>query len=182
MIDGVPVVVTDEAVVVVTDDAAYVEACLGRRPQSRWAVAARDDIGRPTVIRNEPFLDDGTPMPTRYWLIDPALSRRIGTLESDGGVRRAEAEVDPRELAAAHSAYATERDAAIPVTRRGPRPSGGVGGTARGVKCLHTHYAYFLAGGDDPVGRWVHEQLAGPSDGVAREVSGGATAGEGRPS
>jgi hypothetical protein len=28
-----------------------------------------------------------------------------------------------------------------------------------GVKCLHAHYAHFLAGGDDPVGRWVHDRL-----------------------
>ena len=160
MIGRAPAVVTESGPDAVTDEEAYVAACLGRRPQSKWAVAARDDLDRPTVIRNEPFLDDGTPMPTRYWLIDPTLTRRIGTLESDGGVRRAEAEVDPAELAAAHAAYAAERDAAIPTGRPGPRPSGGVGGTARGVKCLHTHYAYFLAGGDDPVGRWVDRQLA----------------------
>ncbi len=43
---------------------------------------------------------------------------------------------------------------------QGPRPHGGVGGTRAGVKCLHAHYAYFLAGGDDPVGRWVEERLA----------------------
>jgi hypothetical protein len=35
-----------------------------------------------------------------------------------------------------------------------------VGGTRRGVKCLHAHYAWYLVGGDDPVGRWVAEQLA----------------------
>jgi exopolyphosphatase/pppGpp-phosphohydrolase len=35
-----------------------------------------------------------------------------------------------------------------------------VGGTRIGVKCLHAHYAWHLAGGDDPVGRWVAEQLA----------------------
>ena len=40
------------------------------------------------------------------------------------------------------------------------RPSGGVGGTRQGVKCLHAHYAWHLAGGDDPVGRWVAAQLA----------------------
>ena len=28
------------------------------------------------------------------------------------------------------------------------------------MKCLHAHYAYFLAGGDDPVGRWVEARLA----------------------
>ena len=28
------------------------------------------------------------------------------------------------------------------------------------MKCLHAHYAYLLAGGDDPVGRWAAAQLA----------------------
>jgi hypothetical protein len=146
------------------DDADYVAACLGRRPESRWEVAARDDAGRPTVIRNEPFLGDGTPMPTRYWLIDPTLLRRIGTLESAGGVRAAEADVDPGALAAAHARYAAERDAEIPPGHVGPRPSGGVGGTRVGVKCLHTHYAWYLAGGDDPVGAWVDDRLRGDAD------------------
>ncbi len=35
-----------------------------------------------------------------------------------------------------------------------------MGGTRQGVKCLHAHYAWHLAGGDDPVGRWVAEQLS----------------------
>jgi hypothetical protein len=74
-------------------------------------------------------------------------------------VRAAEAAVDPDALAAAHAAYADERDAALPTDHQGPRPYGGVGGTRTGVKCLHAHYAYFLAGGGDPVGRWVAEQL-----------------------
>jgi hypothetical protein len=146
------------------DDADYVASCLGRRPESRWVVAARRPDGRPTVIRNEPFLDNGTPMPTRYWLIDPELSKRIGTLESVGGVRRSEAEVDAAAVADAHARYALERDAAIDPDRTGPRPSGGVGGTRQGVKCLHTHYAWYLAGGDDPIGAWVEDKLAAPLD------------------
>jgi len=111
------------------------------------------------VIRNAPLLDDGTPMPTRYWLVDRELLRRVGTLEADSGVRRAEAEVDPNDLAAAHARYAAERDAALPLGHEGPRPFGGVGGTRQGVKCLHTHLAWTLAGGDDPVGRWVLKEL-----------------------
>ena len=74
-------------------------------------------------------------------------------------MRAAEAAVDPAELEAAHAAYAAERHAAIDPAHPGPRPSGGVGGTRKGVKCLHAHYAWFLAGGDDPVGRWVEARL-----------------------
>ena len=98
-------------------------------------------------------------MPTRYWLVGEDLRSRIGTLESTGGVRAAEAAVDPDELTAAHARYAAERDAALPPDHEGPRPTGGVGGTRQGVKCLHAHYAWFLAGGDDPVGRWVDARL-----------------------
>ena len=88
-------------------------------------------------------------------------------------MRQAEAEVDRDELMAAHRRYAAERDAQIPVEHVGPRPSGGVGGTRQGVKCLHAHYAWFLAGGDDPVGRWVDEQLRA-ADSLRDRASGGS--------
>jgi len=119
----------------------------------------RDAGGAPVVIANEPLLRDGTPMPTRYWLVDPALRARVGRLEAAGGVKEAEAEVEPEAVAACHRRYAAERDALIPADWRGPRPSGGVGGTRRGVKCLHAHLAWWLAGGDDPVGAWVARRL-----------------------
>ena len=63
-------------------------------------------------------------------------------------------------IAAAHDAYAAERDAALPAGWDGPRPTAGVGGTRQGIKCLHAHYAWFLAGGPDPVGAWVADALA----------------------
>jgi hypothetical protein len=142
----------------VSDEAA-VAALLGREPKAGYEVVVRDAEGRPVVLRNDPLLDDGTPMPTRYWLVDPDLSLRVARLESTGGVRAAEAAVEPEALGSAHERYARERDAALAADHSGPRPSGGVGGTARGVKCLHAHLAYHLAGGDDPVGRWVEENL-----------------------
>jgi exopolyphosphatase/guanosine-5'-triphosphate,3'-diphosphate pyrophosphatase len=122
-------------------------------------VVVRDAAGDPLVIRNAPILDDGTPMPTRYWLVGRSERSAVDRLEAAGGVRAAEQAVDPGELAAAHAAYARERDAAIPADWSGPRPTGGVGGTRKGVKCLHAHYAWHLAGGDDPVGRWVASRL-----------------------
>jgi len=132
---------------------------LGRVPMGGFEVVVRDDAGGPLVLRNAPFLDDGTPMPTRYWLVGAAASVAVGRLEAAGGVRAAEAAIDATQIADAHSRYACERDDAIDADHHGPRPSGGVGGTRRGVKCLHAHYAWYLAGGDDPVGRWVTEQL-----------------------
>ena len=45
----------------------------------------------------------------------------------------------------------------------GPRPTGGVGGTRLGIKCLHAHWAWHLAGGDDPVGRWIAARLEADS-------------------
>jgi hypothetical protein len=142
---------------VTTDEIAPL---LGREPRARCEVVARTPAGGPAVLRNEPFTTDGEPMPTRYWLLDPDLVRRVSRLEAEGGVRDAEAAVDPAALAAAHQRYAAERDAAIPAGHAGPRPHGGVGGTRVGVKCLHAHYAWHLAGGSDPVGAWVAEHLS----------------------
>lgn len=140
-------------------DRAIVHERLGRPTSGPFIVAVRDDDGLPAVIRNLPLLNDGTPMPTLYWLIDPELRSRIGTIESHGGVRRSEAAVDEAELRRAHDAYASERDRLLPDDHDGPRPTGGVGGTRRGVKCLHAHFAWYLAGGDDPIGRWVDAEL-----------------------
>jgi hypothetical protein len=139
---------------------AAVAELLGRRPQSDFVVVARDATGVPVVLRNAPLQHDGRPMPTLYWLAGKDALRRVSRLEAAGGVRAAEAAIPAAELAAAHARYAAERDSAIPQGHAGPRPSGGVAGTRTGVKCLHAHYAYHLAGGDDPVGRWVAARLA----------------------
>lgn len=149
----------EEGLILIPGDDEQVEALLGRAPRGPYEVVVRAEDGTPRVLRNAPILDDGTPMPTRYWLVGPDEVLRVSRLESAGGVRRAEAAVGPDELADAHRRYAAERDAAVPDGYGGHRPSAGVGGTRRGVKCLHAHYAWFLAGGDDPVGRWVAENL-----------------------
>jgi uncharacterized protein len=140
-------------------DVELVTSQLGREPAGAFAVVVRADDGSPAVIANPPFLFDGTPMPTRYWLTDPTLREAVSRLESAGGVRTAEEAVDGERLADAHLRYATERDALIAPGHHGPRPSGGVGGTKQGVKCLHAHLAWWLAGGDDPVGEWTAGQI-----------------------
>lgn len=141
-------------------DLDRVRQLLGREPQGAFEIAVRDSGGDPLVLRNAPLLDDGRPMPTRYWLIGKSIVAAVGRLEAAGGVRQAEREIAAEEIAAAHARYAAERDAQLPHDYTGPRPSGGVGGTRLGVKCLHAHYGYFLAGGNDPVGRWVDDRIA----------------------
>ena len=147
-------------------DRARVAELLGRAPEGDFEVVVRDRAGDPVVIRNAPILRDGRPMPTLYWLVGAEARRRVGRLEASGGVRAAEAAVSAAALEAAHARYAAERDAAVAADHTGPRPTGGVGGTRRGVKCLHAHYAWHLAGGDDPVGRWTAAQLAAAADGI----------------
>ena len=122
-------------------------------------MVVRTRQGDPVVLRNLPLLPDGTPMPTLYWLCGAAETVQVGRLESTGAVNTVEAELDPQEIAASHARYAAERDALIPANHSGPRPFGGVGGTRIGVKCLHAHFGYWLAGGQDPVGQWVADKL-----------------------
>ncbi len=155
------------------EDVAAVEALLGRPASARFSVVVRDRCGGPVVVRNEPLLGDGTPMPTRYWLVGQREREAVGRLESAGGVDAAERAVAPEELAAAHDRYAAERDSALPAGHDGPRPTGGVGGTRRGVKCLHAHLAWYLAGGRDPVGRWVAGALEGQIGGAVAAVDCG---------
>jgi len=141
------------------DDRARVQELIGRPPQSSFEVVVRDASGDPVVLRNAPFLDDATPMPTRYYLVGSDIVRAVSRIEAAGGVRSAEAEIPDADIEAAHSNYAAERDAAIDPDHSGPRPSGGVGGTRRGVKCLHAHVAHLLAGRDDAVGSWTLARL-----------------------
>jgi hypothetical protein len=140
-------------------DRQVIEIQLGRPLRARSQVVARCHLGLPVVVQVPPHLEDGTPFPTLYWLTCPLATTRIGRLEGAGGVKRMEskAAADPEFAAAlekAHADYAAERDALV-TSDGAPRPTGGIGGTSRGVKCLHAHYAYQAAGGENPVGELV---------------------------
>lgn len=141
-----------------TDDAAAA-AQLGRPLRSSVTVGDRCPLGLPVVIEVPPILDDGTPFPTTWYLTCPLATKRIGRLEAAGGVRQLErwAGADAgfgAGLAEAHRRYAEDREAKTPADAV-HRPSGGVGGTRTGIKCLHAHYADHAAGNDNPVGAVV---------------------------
>jgi uncharacterized protein len=116
---------------------------LGREPRAFRRVAVRCPFGRPAVVEQAPFDDDGHPFPTTFWLTCPHLVAAVSRIEGEGGVARWTQAVaaDPelaRSLAEAHAdqrAIRPELDAGI----AGARPG------ARGLKCLHAHVAYALA-------------------------------------
>lgn len=130
-------------------------ALLGREPQVPFRVAVRaganDHIW---VIENLPVDNNGNPNPNWFWLVDPILKKSIDRMESRGGVKRAEALFDPELLSRVHRLYASGRNA-LAKELGVFAPPGGVGGAKAGVKCLHAHAAYHLAGGYSPVGLWA---------------------------
>ena len=146
------------------DDRSVVAVQIGREPRSLVDVIARCRLGLPVVTKVPPHLDDGTPFPTTYWLTCPLATRRIGRIEARGGVKAADSRIaaDP-EFAAEHAAamarYESERDALVDAEAPAHRPSGGVGGSRSGVKCLHAHFADYAAGNPNPVGASTAELI-----------------------
>jgi hypothetical protein len=139
-----------------------VEELLGRPPLSEYRVVVVTADGDPLVIANAPFLLDGTPLPTMYWLLGGEISNLVGTLEAQGGVRRAQSELDADAIQQTHRDHEALRNAqiaALDLDPESPRPTGGVAGTRVGVKCLHAHLANFLASGNDVVGEWTAREI-----------------------
>ncbi|MGH8914990.1 MAG: DUF501 domain-containing protein [Acidimicrobiia bacterium] len=146
-----------------SDDRRVVETQIGRPLRADSTPVSRCHLDLPVVVQVPPILDDGTPFPTLYWLTCPLATGRIGRLEGSGGIKRLEqkAEVDPdfgRRLDEANAAYEEARDALVPGDAS-PAPSGGVGGTTTGIKCLHAHYAHTRGGGENPVGELVRDWI-----------------------
>jgi hypothetical protein len=138
-------------------------AQVGRPLRAASAIVRRCNLGLPIVAAVPPILDTGEPFPTRYWLACPLAHKRIARLEADGGVRDAQRKLEAnpelsRRLASAHARYERERDALLSPDAH-PRPSGGVGGSSAGVKCLHAHYADHAAGNANPVGLDVARRI-----------------------
>jgi exopolyphosphatase / guanosine-5'-triphosphate,3'-diphosphate pyrophosphatase len=142
-----------------SSDLAAVSEQLGREPTTPFTVVVRCTGGHPLVIRNAPRDASGAPFPTTYWLTCPEAGKVVARLEAGGAIARfnQREREDPTfalALLEAHRSYAEDRATDLADALQ----DGGVGGTRRGAKCLHAHYAFHLAGGVDPIGRWVAEQ------------------------
>jgi exopolyphosphatase / guanosine-5'-triphosphate,3'-diphosphate pyrophosphatase len=137
-------------------DLEQVREQLGREPTTTFEVVARCAVGHPLVIRNRARDEAGDPFPTTFWLTCPEAVKAVSRVESTGTIAELNARFDAdarfrEDVERAHADAAVERARTDP----GTEDWGGVGGTRRGVKCLHAHYANHLAGGDDVVGAWI---------------------------
>ena len=132
---------------------------LGRPPRGVWRVARRCRCGLPQVIETDPFLEDGTPFPTFYWLTCRALVSEVSRLESEGAIRQVNELLESRPELARTLDEATARYISVRSHRgdlgRDEHPGGGPGR----VKCLHAHLAHHLVTHDNPVGVWVSARL-----------------------
>lgn len=137
-------------------DAAVVEAHLGRPSRGAVGVAWRCPCGKPGVVATAPRLPDGTPFPTTYYLTCPRAVAAVSTLESEGVMAEMTARLaDDPDLAAdyraAHEAYLAARAELGDV----PEIEGiSAGGMPTRVKCLHVLVGHALAAGSgvNPLG------------------------------
>jgi hypothetical protein len=125
-----------------------------------------------------------------FWLVDPDLLDRVGALEHGGRVQlfqqriREDLGSQPGQkalFAAQHERYAAMRWASMTngekryAASRGYTESlreSGVGGyrSRQQVKCLHSHYADWLATRDNVVGEWVHDCLEAHEDDMTKAI------------
>jgi hypothetical protein len=124
------------------DDKQIVARQIGRAPRAFRAVAVRCPFGRPAVVEQEPFDENGDPFPTQFWLTCPFLVAAVSRLEAAGGVERwtRAATEDPELCRSLEGAQAEQK-------RLRPELPGGIGGSTRtgSLKCLHAHVAFALA-------------------------------------
>ncbi|EQC33108.1 hypothetical protein SDRG_09096 [Saprolegnia diclina VS20] len=115
------------------------------------------------------------PFPTTFWLASTELKEKVSVLEGMGFVdiftERLTSNPEYLEaMAMAHQSYAdlrygllTPRDMAIVEAKGWQRALKHVGiagiRNRASVKCLHTHYAHYLATKTNIVGAWVQEAL-----------------------
>ncbi len=138
-------------------DLKKVSEQLGRVPTGALGVVARTVAGNPAVICVDP-LNGGNPFPTLFWLTCPRLKKEISHLEREGMIDQWERDGEMMvKLEEDHLRYQEMRMSLLkerhpdwcklPSEKMRILQETGVGGVRNlnSIKCLHAHYAHFLA-------------------------------------
>jgi len=152
------------AAAVSKEDIKTVRKQLKREPKGLKGIASRCSFGRPQVIENEAFIE-GKPFPTLYWLTCPIKVKAVSRLEGMGWSKIFREKLWTKDFSkqfyAAQEDYRRRRSRAAGNANH-PVFSTGIGGVKElcAVKCLHAHYAHYLATGSNPVGEMVDNMLS----------------------
>ena len=136
---------------------SLLERQLGRRPRGSVAIALTCPWGAPAVIETAPYLEDGTPFPTAFYLTCPFAVDSVSRVEAGGGVRAFRDRVTCDEefadaLARLEAWYQVRRRRAAQPPPGAAYDEGrvldrGIGGpeSAQQASCLHAYVAALLA-------------------------------------
>lgn len=157
-------------------DRACLEKQLGRQPRQVAGIARRCAQGCPAVAVNYPLprkAGDAVFFPTLFWLSCPAAVKAVSRWEDAGMIRTLQERLQQepalrKKMDAAHAEYLRLRNELVTPAQRArlgkenPRLAKsldtlGIGGLTPGwtLKCLHLHYAHYLATRRNPVGQWM---------------------------
>jgi exopolyphosphatase/guanosine-5'-triphosphate,3'-diphosphate pyrophosphatase len=153
-------------------DRMIVSSQLQRPARGLRSVSARCMCGYPQVVLVSPVLEDGEPFPTIFWLTCPQFIQEISQMESTGLIKDIDSMLGEESafrdrLMDAHKDYAEIRNSLF---LQGPKSSErarkafegtGIGGVRRldTAKCLHLHFAHYLAGKGNPIGELTKSML-----------------------
>lgn len=136
------------------------EGQLGRSPRGAVGVAVACPFGFPAVIETGPYLDDGEPFPTLFYLTCPSARQWVSQKEAAGGVAALRRLV--RDSSGTRAAferletdYRTRRVllAGGPGVDSGAVLAAGIGGPSLDqATCLHAYAAALLAATSGPTG------------------------------
>lgn len=153
-------------------DRMIVSSQLQRHARGLRSVSARCMCGYPQVVLVSPILEDGEPFPTIFWLTCPQFTKEISQIESTGLIKDIDGMLGEDcafrdRLMDAHKDYAETRNSLFlqcPGSSEKARRAfegTGIGGVRRldTAKCLHLHFAHYLAGKDNPIGELITLRL-----------------------
>lgn len=164
------------------DEKKIIELQLDRKIKNFLKTAFYCPFDYPAVITVDPFFDK-IAAPTIYWLSCPYLSYQVDRLESETDLitelgKRLKSDLKFKNaMEKAHKKYAVQRQNLLSAEQLAKAKSisidlystlveSGVGGIKdkKGIKCLHTHFADYLVGNNNPVGKIVFSKINWPDN------------------
>lgn len=150
-----------------------IEQSLGRKPKGSYKVERVGSDNKPLVISVLPIVE-GKPFPTTYWLVSSKLKKLISHIERDGFISQLDEKIKTdaslkATLISNHENYQNDRkqlaenlvDNDLAKYNEMSWDNLGIGGIRDWdhIKCLHLHYAHFLAR-ENIIGKIIEDEFS----------------------